>query len=469
MTATAVAVPTTERELSKAEWLSVQPPDIVEEFFSSLTEEEVKNLPYTWEFWGRPKQLPPPGNAWAYWLLLAGRGFGKSRSINEWAIDRAIRLPGSRGAIVARTAGDVRDVVVEGESGILNISPPNFMPNYEPSKRRLTWPNGSVATTFSADEPKSLRGPQFHWAIADELATWRFTKSHDQDGAWDMLQMGLRLDAKPAWNIPNFQPQCAIATTPRPRPIIKDLLDDPYCVVVRGTTYENRANVAESWYRTILRKYEGTRLGRQELMAQILDDVPGALWSVSLLESTRVTNVKIGTLYKIVVAVDPAASTGQTGIIVVGVRKESDGRGGFIDHGYVLDDVTPEAGVSPGKWASAAIAAYNKYEADAIVAEVNHGGDMVETVIRSVEGGNKVNYRTVRASRGKHTRAEPVSTLYEAGRGHMVGFFDELEEELREWVPGESESPNRLDAMVWGYTDLMIEEEEDKSVNWSVR
>lgn len=436
--ATDTAVDLDYDELSDAQRLALQPPDIVDEFFSSLTDEEANALLYEWSFWARPKQKPPPGN-WTYWLLLAGRGFGKTKTVAHWAIDKARDMPGSRGAVVAATAADARDVLVEGASGILASSPPDFMPVYEPSKRRLTWPNGSVATIFSADQPDRLRGPQFHWAVADELAAWRFAQD-----AWDMLQFGLRLGENP---------QCAIATTPRPTAVIKELVADENCVVTHGTTYENRENLAPAFFRQVIAKYENTRLGRQELLAQILDDVPGALWNRDLLDSTRVKHAP--ECFKIVVAVDPASSTGTTGIVVVGVGK-LDG----ITHGYVLEDCTTEAGASPGAWGLAAVQAYHRWQADAIVAEVNHGGNMVEHVIRTVEGGKNVSYRAVRASRGKYTRAEPVASLFEQKKAHCVGMLGLLEDELCTWIPGE-DSPNRLDAMVWGFTDLMLDGAQD--------
>ncbi|RMG92904.1 MAG: ATP-binding protein, partial [Chloroflexi bacterium] len=311
-------------------------PDIAQQFFASLTDEEWLILPYQWEFWARPKQLAPKGN-WARWLLLAGRGFGKTKSLSEWVIQKARNMPGSRGAIVAPTAADVRDVLVEGESGIIASSPPDFEPIYESSKRRLTWPNGTVATLFSADIPDRLRGPQFHWAAVDELAAWRYME------AYDMLQFGLRLGKNP---------QLAIATTPRPLPIIKELLADKDTVVVTGTTYENRANLAQSFFDAVIKKYEGTRLGRQELLAHILSDVPGALWTREVLENSRV--IKTPELERIVVAVDPAATTGQTGIVVAGIGRLWDGG---EPHGYTLDDVTLPPGAAPAEWGAATIAA----------------------------------------------------------------------------------------------------------------
>lgn len=374
-------------------------------------------------------------------MYLAGLGMvptHNTKTIAHWAIDKARDMPGSRGAVVAATAADARDVLVEGASGILASSPPDFKPIYEPSKRRLTWPNGSQATIFSADQPDRLRGPQFHWAIADELAAWRYSE------AWDMLQFGLRL---------GDNPQCAIATTPRPTAVIKELIADENCVVTHGTTYENRENLAPAFFKQVIKKYEGTRLGRQELLAQLLEDVPGALWNRALLDKTRVRSAP--TCFKIVVAVDPAATTGTTGIVVVGLGKLPNGD----THGYILEDCTTEAGSSPGTWGLAAVNAYHKWQADAIVAEINHGGNMVEHVIRTVEGGKKASYRTVRASKGKYTRAEPVASLFERNMVHMVGALGLLEDELCTWVPGE-DSPNRLDAMVWGVTDLMLDGKE---------
>ncbi len=426
--------------LSLAEKVGLWPVDARAQFIRSLTEVETRALPYTWEFWARPKQTPPPGD-WQYWLLLAGRGFGKTRTICEWANRKARDMPDSRGAIVARTAADARDTLVEGVSGILACASPDFKPIYEPSKRRLTWPNGAVATIFSADKPDLLRGPQFHWAIVDELAAWRYVE------AWDMLQFGLRLGENP---------QCAIATTPRPLKVIKELLDDDSCVVTSGSTYENRGNLADNFFSKIITKYEGTRLGRQELNAELLEDVPGALWIRDQLDEGRLTAVP--DMFRIVVGVDPAATTGQTGIVVVGVA-----RVGGVLHGYTLADHTLEEGASPAQWGAEAVTAYNAWNADCIVGEINNGGNMVEHVIRTVKGGDKVNYKSVHASRGKYTRAEPVSSLYEQGRAHHMGFFGPLEDELCEWVPdGKKPSPNRLDAMVWGYTELMLSDDDDE-------
>jgi predicted phage terminase large subunit-like protein len=384
----------------------------------------------------RPNQLPPPGD-WRIWLLLAGRGFGKTRTICEFANQKARELPGSRGALVGATASDTRDILVLGESGLLNIAEPLFRPTYNPSKRLMTWPNGSMALLFSADEPNRLRGLQHHWAICDELASWR------RPEAWDMLLMGARL---------GDDPRIAVATTPRPIKLIKSLVADSTCYVTRGTTYENAANLAKPFMDAIIRRYEGTRLGRQELEAAILEDTPGALWKRENIDKYRVA--AIPDLIRIAVAIDPAATNNQdsdeTGIIVAGVSADG--------HGYVLDDVTIKA--SPAGWAKQAIAAYNKYKADRMVAETNNGGDMIENTIRTVRDesdtpiGRNISFKQVRASRGKHTRAEPIAALYEQGRVHHVGMFAELEDQMCQWMPGE-DSPDRMDALVWAISELM--------------
>lgn len=403
------------------------------------SDKDRERLLYLWPFWARPAQMWPAGD-WQTWLLLAGRGFGKTRCIVEWARHQAEAMPGSRGAIVGATAGDVRDILVDGESGFLNISPPWFMPHYEPSKRRLTWPNGSMATLYSADRPDRLRGPQHHWAICDELAAWRYPE------AYDMLLMGLRLGSNPQW---------AIATTPRPIPAIRDMLQDDTVHVTTGSTYENKAHLAPAFFERIIKRYEGTRLGRQELHAELLWDVPGALWTHDIINASRVQAQP--SLYRIVVAIDPATTASEdsdeTGIIVAGIDEN--------EEGYVLDDLTVRG--SPATWAEAALRAYDRYGADRIVAESNNGGDMIEFTVRTAardmsERGERttrnVSFRQVRASKGKYTRAEPVSALYEQGRIHHVGSFAALEDQMCTWVPGE-DSPDRMDALVWAFHELM--------------
>lgn len=406
------------------------------ELLDSLTEAEASALLYDWPRWARPAQLPPSGD-WLVWLLLAGRGFGKSRTGAEWVRQQAEGDKAARIALIGPTAADVRDVIVEGESGILAISPPWFRPIYEPSKRRLTWPNGAMATTYSADEPERLRGPQHSAAYCDELASWRYPE------AWDMLQFGLRLGSLP---------RTVVTTTPKPTRLIRDLLQRKDCHVTRGSTYDNRSNLAKPFLDAIVKKYEGTRLGRQELYAEVLDDVPGALWSRRCLDDYRVRVAP--DLARIVVAIDPPATSGEeaneAGIVVAGVD----------DNGiaYVLEDWSKRA--TPEEWARASIAAYRKWDADCLVAECNQGGEMVEQVIKSVAD---VPVKLVRATRGKYVRAEPASALYEQGRVKHVGVLAVLEEQMTSFTPeraadrSDGFSPDRVDALVWAITELFPE------------
>src|SRR5438876_2591117 len=357
------------------------------DLIAALTPAEARALLYEWTFWARPNQSPPNGE-WRVWLVLAGRGFGKTRTGAEMIRARVTARTAHRLALVAPTAGDARDVMVEGESGILAISPPWERPRYEPSKRRLTWPNGAIATLYSADEPERLRGPQHDATWCDELGSWRYPE------AWDMLMLGMRLGA---------DPRIVVTTTPRPTKLIRALIADPTAVVTRGSTYENRTNLAPAFLQQIIRKYEGTRLGRQELEAEILDDVPGALWTRGVIEASRACSAP--TLLRVVVAIDPAASSSEdadeTGIIVAG----RDGQG----QGWVLADASGR--YPPAEWAKTAIAAYRAHRADRVVAEVNNGGEMVEATLRVINP--YLPSRAVPASRGKLTSAEPVAALYE--------------------------------------------------------
>lgn len=342
---------------------------------------------------------------------------------------------------MAPTSADARDVLVEGESGILAVSPSWDRPEYEPSKRRLTWKNGAIATLFSADEPDRLRGPQHDAAWCDELAAWRYPE------AWDMLLMGLRLGC---------DPKACITTTPRPIPLIRSLLADPHTKVTRGSTYENRANLAQAFLDAILTKYEGTRLGRQELEAEILDDVPGALWNRTLLEKLRVRTAP--TQFKrVVVSIDPATSnnpgSNETGIVVVGAA-ECNCKGRPEVHGFILDDLS--GNLSPDAWGRAAVGAYKIQKADRVVAEINNGGNLVEANLRTVD--RTIPYKGVHASQGKRTRAEPIAALFEQGKVHHVGAFPKMEDQLCTWEPlSGDKSPDRLDAMVWGLTELMLQ------------
>lgn len=363
-------------------------------------------------------------------MILAGRGFGKTRTGAETVRYWVEAGQGRRIALVARTAADVRDVMVEGESGLLAICPPWNKPVYEPSKRRVRWPNGAIATTYSGDKPDQLRGPQHDKAWADEIAAWRYPDS------WDQLQFGLRL---------GDNPQAVVTTTPRPIKIVREILADTSTVSTRGNTYENAANLAPSALARLKAKYENTRLGQQELYAVLLDDNPFALWKRENIDETRVT--RMPDLKRVVVAIDPSVTANEdsdeTGIVVGGV--------GMDGHGYILEDLTFSG--SPDKWAKQAVSAYHKYKADRIIAETNNGGDMVEFTIKTVDP--TVPFRQVHASRGKRTRAEPVAALYEQKKVHHVGMFAELEDQMCQWTEGEA-SPDRMDALVWLLTDLIV-------------
>lgn len=408
--------------------LAKLPSALRNELLSSLTNQQASELLYEWQFWARPNQLAPEGD-WTAWVVLAGRGFGKSRSGAEWVRSQIENTGVMRAALVARTAADVRDVMVEGESGILAVCPPWNRPKYEPSKRRLTWPNGAIATTYTGDEPDLLRGPQHEIAWCDELAAWRYPEAFDQ------LRFGLRLGKRP---------RVCVTTTPQPVKHLKELLAEPGTVITRGSTYENRSNLAPAFFEQVIRKYEGTRLGRQELMAEILDDADGALWSRDMIDSARVRQAP--EMARIVIGVDPAVTSGEesdeTGIIVAGHGQD----GEF----YVMDDLTCR--LSPDGWARRVVSAYDEYGAERVVAEVNNGGDFVEHVIRTIKP--RISYRAVRATRGKFVRAEPIAALYEQGRVHHVGAFGTLEDQMCSFVPDSNKSPDHLDALVWALTEL---------------
>lgn len=383
-------------------------------------------------------------------MALAGRGWGKTRTGVEWIRDLQQSQKYGRFGIIGQTAADVRDVLIEGESGLLAVSPPWNKPHYEPSKRRITWPNGAIATTYSGDEPDQLRGPQHDAALCDELAKWKYAQE-----AWDNLEFGLRLGP---------HPRVMVTTTPRPIPIIKALKADPDCVLSTGSTYQNIANLAPTFIKRVVKKYEGTRLGRQELHAEILDDSPGALWNRSMLEALRLRRAP--DLLRVAVGVDPNVSNNakadddtpsETGIVVAGIGP-CNCKGATEIHGFVLDD--PSLAGSARERGSAVVTAYYKHHGDRVIGEVNNGGDLVEYLIASID--DTVPFKMVRASRGKQTRAEPIASLYEQGRVHHVGGFAALEDQLCQWEPNKGlPSPDRLDALVWVLTELMLEEDED--------
>ena len=403
---------------------------------AELTEAEALAILHDWPTWARPDQLAPESD-WDVWLIMTGRGWGKTRTAAQQVCAWAEAGNDPYIHLVARTAADARDTMVEGESGILAISHPSRRPVYEPSKRRITWPNGTKATLFSAEEPDALRGPQCYKWWADEVASWKYMQD-----TWDMLQFGARLGA---------HPQGIVTTTPRPVRVLKDLVkrvESGRVVMTRGHTRDNAQNLAPQFMAQILDRYAGTRLGRQELDGEILDDNPRALWRRAWIDAARVDKAPDG-YQRVVVAVDPGIKSKEgsdaTGIVVCG----KDWRGQY----YVVDDCTMIG--TPREWALAVSAAYKRHQADRIVAEVNQGGEMVEHVIQSVDASLPV--KMVHASRGKQLRAEPVSALAEQGKIHHVGFLGLLEDELCEWDPADANapSPNRLDACVYGITELM--------------
>ena len=396
---------------------------------AKLTDAEVMALVYDWSLQARHNQTLPDGN-WQNWLILAGRGWGKTRvgseSVKQWVYEGNSEII----HLVGATASDVRDTMVKGESGLLNVFHPDHRPVYKSSQRLIEFHNGSKALLFSAEEPDRLRGPQCFKAWCDELAAWKYPET------FDMLAMGLRL---------GDNPQNIITTTPRPTAMIKELVKDHDTIVTTGSTFENDANLSDKFITLIKKKYEGTTLGRQELYAEILSDIAGALWKQSSIDKGRLKQYP--ELKRIVVALDPSgkskADSDEAGIVVSGISHN--------DEYYVLED---DSNIySPNQWAEKSISLYNKYQADAIIAEVNQGWDMVRTIINNKD--NSVNVRSVVASRGKDIRAEPIAALYERGLVHHVGSFAKLENEMTTWVPGSGmKSPNRIDALVWGLTSL---------------
>lgn len=390
-----------------------------------------------WNTTGRDEQRPPNGD-WRVWLLMGGRGSGKTRAGSEWvqglAAGKAAR-PGLRIALVAETLGDAREVMIDGVSGICRIARSN-RPDFEASRRRLVWPNGTVAQIFSSEDPESLRGPQFDYAWCDELGKWK----HGQE-TFDMLQFALRL---------GHHPRALVTTTPRPVPVLKALIADPGTRTCRIRTSDNAGNLAPGFLAAMAGRYGGTRLGRQELDGEMIEDREDALWSRAAIEALKLRDT--GPLNRIVVAVDPPAGMGQgscCGIIVAGLDRSG--------RGVVLSDCSVE-GASPAGWAGAVVRAYRRFDADRIVAEVNQGGDMVSAVLRGIDAQLPVTQ--VRASRGKWLRAEPVAALYEQGRVVHAGSFPALEDQMCDFGPdglSSGRSPDRLDALVWALTALMLD------------
>lgn len=417
------------------------PPDQIAAALAGLTDNEAEQLLHDWEFLARPDQLPPKRD-WRTWLFLAGRGAGKTRSGAEW-VRAKVKAGYERLALIAPTSADARDVMVEGTSGVLSVSWQHDkdvsgklmgLPSYEPSKRRLTWGNGAIATLFSAEEPERLRGPQHDAIWADELAAWK----NAQD-AWDMAMFGLRLGTNP---------QVMVSTTPKPIPLLRALLKDPTTEVTRATTHSNQANLADAFLAQIVKKYEGTRLGRQELAGELLEEAEGALWNRAMIERARLKG-PLPEFKRVVVAVDPAvtakAESNLTGIVAAAL--------GVDGRGYILSDSSDR--YSPDAWARKAVTQFDTLKADRIVAEGNQGGELVRHTIQSVRPNVPVTI--VHASRGKQARAEPIAALYEQGRVSHAAAFSELEDQMCTWEPlGDQPSPDRIDAMVWALTSLML-------------
>ncbi|TPW26049.1 ATP-binding protein [Pararhizobium mangrovi] len=401
---------------------------------ASLSDEQAQELLWDWRFWARPNQIAPSGD-WLTWLALAGRGFGKTEAGAQWVRERVAQ--GHRSiALVAETQKDLEEVMV---ARIIAIHPPKEAPTVRYKPVRLTWPNGAIALGYNGTEPNQLRGPEFDTAWVDELAKYRYARE-----TWDMLQFTMRAGE---------DPRVFVTTTPRPIPVLREIIKDATTVISRGSTFDNAGNLPAQFLAKLKTRYEGTRLGRQELNAEVLDDVPGALWTRGMIDAAR-ANVVVPDMQRIVVAIDPSGTGGDEdngdsiGIVVAGQ--------GIDGLGYILADRSCK--LSPDGWGRRAVAAYHEFGADRIIAERNYGGAMVEHVIRTID--RRVSYREVVASRGKVVRAEPVAALYEQNRvRHVAADLEALEDQMCSMTGdgflGDG-SPDRLDAGVWALTDLML-------------
>jgi phage terminase large subunit-like protein len=425
------------------------------ELLAQLSEEEralalagmdADTLLWDWSVWGRPEQQTPEGD-WAVWMYLGGRGAGKTRAAAEWVREQAkYTTTGQRRfALVARTAADVRDVIVEGESGILNVSPPSERPLYEPSKRRLTWPNGNTATCFTADEPDSLRGPQFTHAWGDEIAAWRQTPDAAGMTAFDNLRVGTRLGSNP---------QIMVTTTPKRVPLLYKLIEESKntgrVVITRGSTMDNSGNLSGAYLEAITGVYAGTRLAQQELYGEMLDAVEGALWTDELIEKNRENALPFNTPLRCI-GVDPSVAENprdECGIVVVASTGERDL---YKRQSWVLEDASVLG--SPEVWANKVVAMARKWGCP-VIAEVNQGGALVRNAINAIDPTIKV--LEVHSKYGKQLRAEPVTLAYEQGRVHHIGYLADLESQMLSWIPGEGKSPDRVDALVHALTALLI-------------
>lgn len=420
-------------------WLTSLPEKSRTTFLESLDSEELATLDGDWLFTARPEQLQPDGD-WRAWLIISGRGWGKTRTGAEWIHMVAMTQPGSRLAILCRTASDCRDVAVCGPAGILACSGDD-RPEYEPSKRLLTWPNGSIAQTYSSEKSDQLRGPQFSGAWVDELA------AHKSWEAWDQLQFGLRIGDRP---------RCIVTTTPRPMVRLKRLANHQSTHLTRGATMDNRQNLSRDFIKAIHDRYANSTLGRQELAGEILSELPGALFMRADIDRHRVNQAP--ELRRLVVAVDPAVTSSEdadeSGIVIAGVADAG--------HMFILDDLSMRG--TPDAVCRRALEAYHFHKADCIVFESNQGGETWQSITAQLDRSAAV--KLVHASRAKHARAEPIASRMEQGRVHFVGVWPELEDQLCNYVPGLTrKSPDRLDAFVWACTELDLLPSFDISIN----
>jgi phage terminase large subunit-like protein len=429
-----------------ADYLRKESPGYLRKYLSQLSKKHLEELIHDWSFWARPEQMEPTHlrpSHWDTWLALAGRGWGKTRAGAEWVRHR-IKSGDKIVHCVAPTKGDVRKVMVEGDSGLLKVCWEGDktykgielgLPVWSPTNSTLTWANGAKAVFFSAEDPERLRGPQCHSAWCDEVCAWRNAQS-----TWDMLQFGLRLGTSP---------KVFITTTPKPTKLLRTIVDHTRTVITTGSTYDNQDNLAKVFITNIRDQYEGTRLGRQELYAEVLDEASGALWTREILEACEVDKKDVPELKRIIISIDPATTANEesddTGIIVAGVDVNG--------HAYVLEDYTDK--YSPSEWAAKAVSLYYEHEADRVVAEKNQGGEMVRHTLQTAD--ETLPITLVHASRGKFARAEPVSALYEQGKVKHVKGLNDLEDQMVQWDPlGSIGSPDRLDATVWAITDLIL-------------